>query len=206
LQALARQIVADDALAEQLADRPAAGALLREAGIAGVVGSTPRSAAAAPSVCEPAPEEENDLWASNVPDPTAWQIRTYCMQNTVPFIGFGFFDNAIMILAGDLIDSKLGIAFGITTMAAAAIGNTISDVIGLWVSGLIETFAAASGLPDHGLTNAQRRKLKIRIYKNSSMVVGLTIGCTLGMFPLVYPKEWRFWPSRDEVEMVVREL
>jgi len=195
LQALAQKIAADSALAERLAAEPSAAELLEVAQSRGVL---PRAAAAAASVVDPEVCADPDNGAP--PLPTMWQMRTYCLQNLVPFIGFGFFDNLIMILAGDLIDAKLGIAFGITTMAAAAVGNTISDIVGLWVSGFVEAFASAVGLPDHGLTNAQRRTVQIRVLKNCSMVVGLFIGCVAGMFPLVYPAEWRLWDSRERKE------
>lgn len=46
-------------------------------------------------------------------------------------IGFGFADNFIMILAGDVIDNKLGVLFGFSTLAAAGLGNLISDVAGI---------------------------------------------------------------------------
>ena len=36
-------------------------------------------------------------------------------------VGFGFMDNIIMIQAGDLIDSTLGVTLGITTLTAAAL-------------------------------------------------------------------------------------
>lgn len=39
------------------------------------------------------------------------------LQRAVPFLGFGFMDNAIMILAGDYIEANIGITLGISTMA-----------------------------------------------------------------------------------------
>uniref|UniRef100_A0A7S4Q6L7 Transmembrane protein 65 n=1 Tax=Alexandrium monilatum TaxID=311494 RepID=A0A7S4Q6L7_9DINO len=199
LQALAKSIAADGVLAQKLAAEPSAVELLGAARRAGLL---PRAAAGAPSVAEPeaAVCAADTLEREPPPAPTAWQMRVYALQNLIPFIGFGFFDNFMMILAGDFIDAKLGVAFGFTTMAAAAVGNTISDVVGLWVSGFVEAFAAALGLPDHGLTNAQRRTVQIRVLKNCSMVVGLVIGCIIGMFPLAYPTDWRLWPSRSEQE------
>mmetsp|Transcript_112445 Transcript_112445/g.350439 ORF Transcript_112445/g.350439 Transcript_112445/m.350439 type:complete len:270 (-) Transcript_112445:239-1048(-) len=196
LQALARKIAADGALAERLAAEPSAAELLRVVRHADML---PRTVAATPSVTDPEVCNDDNL-DGEPPVPTMWQMRTYCLQNLIPFIGFGFFDNFVMILAGDFIDAKLGLAFGLTTMAAAAVGNTISDIIGLWVSGFVEAFASALGLPDHGLTNAQRRTVRIRVVKNCSMVVGLVIGCVVGMFPLIYPHDWRLWPSRDQRE------
>ena len=46
-------------------------------------------------------------------------------------VGFGFADNAIMIVAGDRIDATLGVRLGFSTLAAAGLGNLISDVAGI---------------------------------------------------------------------------
>jgi len=54
------------------------------------------------------------------------QLRQLFTINTIPFIGFGFLDNAIMVLAGEYIDQSLGTLLCISTMAAAALGNIIS--------------------------------------------------------------------------------
>mmetsp|Transcript_68631 Transcript_68631/g.135782 ORF Transcript_68631/g.135782 Transcript_68631/m.135782 type:complete len:262 (-) Transcript_68631:22-807(-) len=175
LTQLAQDILNDKALATRLSATPAAAQLL-----AVRLG-------------------KDNAEALEIPEPTVRQMRIYALHHIIPFIGFGFFDNAIMILAGDFFDSKLGIAFGVTTMCSAAFGNMISDICGLWVAGFVETCAAALGLPDHGLSNEQQKILKIRILKNTSMVFGISLGCLLGMFPLIYPKEWRLWPSRDKI-------
>jgi len=49
----------------------------------------------------------------------------------VPLMGFGFLDNCIMIVAGEAIESGLGRTLRLTTLAAAGLGNLISDVAGL---------------------------------------------------------------------------
>lgn len=133
-------------------------------------------------------------------------MKIYALHHFLPFVGFGFFDNFVMILAGDYIDLKLGVSLGISTMAAAAIGNTFSDVIGLWTSGLIETACVVMGLPPSNLTNEQRGDIRMRILKNTAMVVGIVVGCVLGMVPLVYPAEYRLWPSREEVEFHLDDI
>ena len=46
--------------------------------------------------------------------PSMTQCRICFIHNAVPFIGFGFLDNAVMIVAGDYIDSTLGVAFHIS--------------------------------------------------------------------------------------------
>eukprot|EP00403_Amphidinium_massartii_P022882 CAMPEP_0178390174 /NCGR_PEP_ID=MMETSP0689_2-20121128/10508_1 /TAXON_ID=160604 /ORGANISM="Amphidinium massartii, Strain CS-259" /LENGTH=260 /DNA_ID=CAMNT_0020010671 /DNA_START=22 /DNA_END=805 /DNA_ORIENTATION=- len=137
-----------------------------------------------------------DQCEAEVTPPTRVQLRNYCLNNAVPFIGFGVLDNGVMLIAGDLIDAKLGAALGISTLAAAAVGNTCSNVCGLWASGLIETFEKSLGIPPHGLTAAQQELLQVRIAKNTAMIVGIVIGCTIGMFPLAYPEDWRLWESR----------
>lgn len=178
LLALAHRLVDEPELAHKLANRPSAAALIRD-------------------LKEIGPEEpETTAQSSKTRAPEPWQLKAYALHNFIPFIGFGFFDNLLMILAGDFIDAKLGLAFGISTMAAAAIGNTFSDVVGLWMSGFIEAVASRFGLRDHKLTTVQTDQLRLRILKNVSMIAGIVIGCTLGMFPLIYPQDWRLWPSR----------
>lgn len=61
----------------------------------------------------------------NVPPPTWRQLRVYGMACAVPMVGFGFMDNIIMIQVGDLIDSSLGVTFGLATITAAAMGQVI---------------------------------------------------------------------------------
>ena len=47
-----------------------------------------------------------------------------------------------MILAGDMIDTSLGVTLGISTMCAAAIGNIVSDVAGVMLGTVVEDFCA----------------------------------------------------------------
>lgn len=49
--------------------------------------------------------------------------------------------------AGEYIDMTLGVTMGLSTMAAAALGNTISDVAGVGLGGAIESMARKMGLP-----------------------------------------------------------
>jgi membrane associated rhomboid family serine protease len=51
--------------------------------------------------------------------PTREDVLRVFTASAIPFIGFGFLDNLLMILAGDYIDAKLGAAFAMSTMAAA---------------------------------------------------------------------------------------
>ena len=68
--------------------------------------------------------------------PASWgQLWVLFIAGAVPFVGFGFLDNAIMLTAGDAIEVNLGVTLGIGTLAAAGLGNLFSDVAGLGLSG-----------------------------------------------------------------------
>ena len=55
--------------------------------------------------------------------PTLRQLRILALHAAVPMIGFGIMDQTIMIQAGDLIDSTIGMRFALPTLAAAACGQ-----------------------------------------------------------------------------------
>ena len=44
------------------------------------------------------------------------------LYSGIPFLGFGFLDNTIMLCAGEYIDVTLGSVLGISTLTAAALG------------------------------------------------------------------------------------
>ena len=46
--------------------------------------------------------------------PTAEQLRLVFVHQMLPFIGFGFLDNLIMILAGEYLDVTIGVTLGIS--------------------------------------------------------------------------------------------
>ncbi|XP_076806669.1 transmembrane protein 65-like isoform X2 [Clavelina lepadiformis] len=114
------------------------------------------------------------------------QLRLIFIFNCIPFIGFGFLDNAIMILAGEYIDFTIGAALGISTMAAAAFGNLISDLAGVGLAGYVEVLCGKAGLPAPNLTPEQMELNKTRIVANVGKALGIMIGCLVGMFPLLF--------------------
>ena len=42
-------------------------------------------------------------------------------------MGFGIVDNAMMVMSGEAIDHTLGLMLGLSTLAAAALGNSFSN-------------------------------------------------------------------------------
>ena len=49
----------------------------------------------------------------------------------------------------------------------------------------MEDLASRLGLPDANLSSAQMKLRSVRVYTQSGCAVGITIGCIIGMFPLL---------------------
>ena len=131
-------------------------------------------------------EEERILGLEQVTDdPTLRQLMIISFNNSIPFIGFGFLDNAIMISAGDYIDSTIGVSLGISTMAAAAIGNMVSDMAGIGLAGYVEILAQRFGIVEPKLTAQQLTLGSTKRAEYAGRGVGIAIGCFIGMFPLL---------------------
>ncbi|TMS18175.1 Transmembrane protein 65 [Larimichthys crocea] len=134
--------------------------------------------------------------------PTAAQIRYVLFHNALPFVGFGFLDNAIMIAAGTQIELSIGVTLGISTMAAAALGNLVSDLAGLGLAGYVEALASKLGMQVPDLTPKQVDMWQTRLSSHMGKGIGVSIGCILGMFPLFFlgdddEKEKEAEPSAD---------
>ncbi|XP_058061387.1 transmembrane protein 65 isoform X2 [Anopheles bellator] len=127
--------------------------------------------------------------AETVPPPATAALMKLGLLNALPFIGFGFLDNFTMIIAGDYIEHTLGLFMCISTMAAAALGNTISDVIGIGSAFYVEKLAEMSGVKPPKLSPIQLEMKSSRRAANLGRVVGITIGCLLGMCPLLFKTE-----------------
>lgn len=141
--------------------------------------------------------------------PTITQLRRHAFTTGIPFIGFGFMDNALMIIAGDAIDTHLGVLFGISTLCAAAIGNLVSDIAGVGLGAYIEDFCATRlKLPAANLSSVQRGLRSVRVAGNVGTAIGLTIGCILGMFPLLYidPEDVQRKKRESQIDMLYRDV
>ncbi|KAK9909822.1 hypothetical protein WJX75_008001 [Coccomyxa subellipsoidea] len=117
--------------------------------------------------------------------PQSAVLFSVALSTGLPFIVFGFSDNAIMIVAGDEIESLFGAKLGLSTLAAAGLGNLISDVIGL---GMAEPVQARMGrwLKTKPLTIQQTQLWQTRAARFSGSSLGVSIGCLLGMAPLLF--------------------
>lgn len=127
----------------------------------------------------------------SITQPSARQLWKLTVRTAVPFIGFGFFDNTIMLTVGETIDVTLGVAFCFSTLAAAGMGQMVSDAAGITLQGIIERFADRLGLPDPKLSPQQQSLGFVRTWTLAARIVGIVLGCMLGMFPLLLMPEKR---------------
>ncbi|XP_044003413.1 transmembrane protein 65 isoform X3 [Aphidius gifuensis] len=138
-----------------------------------------------------------------VPQPQKKDLLRVSFANAIPFVGFGFLDNFIMIIAGEHIEAQLGVFISLSTMAAAALGNTISDILGIGSAYYVELMAQKIGFKPPKLTPIQLDLPRSRRAANLGRVIGVTIGCILGMTPLLWlEKKSDKKETEEKVEIV----
>ncbi len=120
----------------------------------------------------------------------------------VPYIGFGCLDNAMMVVMGEAIDGSIGLLLGLSTLAAAALGNAVSNSSGMVLHGFIERSAKTLGLPDPRLTVHQRSLAVVKNVRMAAGVIGVLCGCLFGMFPLLFLDS----PTSHETRALKKEL
>ncbi|NXW34417.1 TMM65 protein, partial [Phaetusa simplex] len=124
-----------------------------------------------------------------VAPPSPGQLRHVFFHNALPFVGFGFLDNAIMIAAGTQIELSIGVVLGISTMAGKYC--QIRNHLFLFsrsssLAGYVEALASRLGLSIPDLTPKQADMWQTRLSAHLGKAIGVTIGCILGMFPLLF--------------------
>jgi len=117
------------------------------------------------------------------------QLAFVFLETGLPYIGFGFVDNFVMLVAGETIETFFGATFCLSTMAAAGLGNAVSDVMGIGLADRIERtcgrFLAMFGINPPKLTKDQWTQKSVRRTQLWSKVICIFIGCILGMCPLL---------------------
>jgi hypothetical protein len=103
----------------------------------------------------------------------------------VPFVAFGFLDNGVMILSGDIIDRAVGETLKLSSMAAAGLGGIVSGTMGIQVHGVAERAVHALGFQAPVLTAAQRRHPSFLRATHLGGTVGIFLGLSFGMLPLL---------------------
>ncbi|CBH15901.1 hypothetical protein, conserved [Trypanosoma brucei gambiense DAL972] len=103
----------------------------------------------------------------------------------LPFVGFGFLDNAMMILAGDAIDNSFGLYFNCSVLTCAAMGNIFSGVLGMQLHGVIEKAVQRFNFRVPTLTENQMKGKRVFFAGHIGGTVGIMTGLLLGMIPLL---------------------
>ncbi|NXX80651.1 TMM65 protein, partial [Urocolius indicus] len=122
-----------------------------------------------------------------VAPPSPGQLKHVFFHNALPFVGFGFLDNAIMIAAGTQIELSIGVVLGISTMAGkyTQVQNDLCSCSSS-LAGYVEALASRLGLSIPDLTPKQADMWQTRLSAHLGKAIGVTIGCILGMFPLLF--------------------
>uniref|UniRef100_M4A5H8 Transmembrane protein 65 n=1 Tax=Xiphophorus maculatus TaxID=8083 RepID=M4A5H8_XIPMA len=110
--------------------------------------------------------------------PTAAQLRYVLLHNAIPFVGFGFLDNCIMIVAGTQIELSIGVVLGISTM--------FPFFLLFRLAGYVEALASRLGMQIPELSPKQADMWQTRVSCHTGKAIGVGIGCILGMFPLLF--------------------
>jgi GAF domain-containing protein len=126
------------------------------------------------------------------------------LSTFLPFFGFGFLDNSLMLIFGDQFDQTVCAKFGFSTLAAAALGNTASDIAGVFASNKIEAMAGKLGVADPKMDGLSLKNY-VRIRATGS-VFGVVAGCLVGMWPLLfYDKDKKMKDKKNELYTVTVE-
>lgn len=104
---------------------------------------------------------------------------------TVVF-AFSCSDQTVMLQAGNAVDCTLGVTFGLSTLAAAAIGQVVSDASGVVLGNSLERIAIKAGLPPTNLTGAQRALPMVARTYFAGSLLGIIAGCMLGLVNLLF--------------------
>jgi len=113
------------------------------------------------------------------------KVMRVFVKKAMPAAVFGFIDNFLMILVGEALDTSLKSVLGISTMAAAGLGNTVSDAVGQMGQQTIDKVLDKVGLGEELEDDEEESRLE-KWARKSGGVFGMVIGCLLGLFPLLF--------------------
>eukprot|EP00891_Asterochloris_glomerata_P006582 jgi/Astpho2/6582/e_gw1.00101.178.1_t len=105
-----------------------------------------------------------------------------------------------MLIAGEEIDATFGERLGLSTLAAAGLGNLVSDVAGLALAERLEVLAVKLGWsPRIAMTTQQKALTITRAARTGGQMIGISVGCLAGMVPLLWyeQRDPRQPPSAD---------
>ncbi|NWI43840.1 TMM65 protein, partial [Picathartes gymnocephalus] len=94
----------------------------------------------------------------------------------------------LFIFQGTQIELSIGVVLGISTMAGkyCEIQNRLFLFSSSSLAGYVEALASRLGLSIPDLTPKQADMWQTRLSAHLGKAIGVTIGCILGMFPLLF--------------------
>lgn len=113
-------------------------------------------------------------------------LALIALEAGLPFVGFGFLDNATMILAGDFIDGTIGFYLHCSVLASAAMGNVVSGICGMQVHGLIDKAVQKLSINTPVLSEEQMKEKSVFFAGHIGGTIGILIGLVCGMVPLLF--------------------
>ena len=116
--------------------------------------------------------------------PKSRLLLAVSLGTMIPYVAFGFMDNFIMIVAGDAIDGALSVKLGLSTLAAAGLGNMLSDIVGVAAAGTIERQAKTLGYAEPEMSEERSEASDVASARFGGAVAGVSLGCIAGMAPL----------------------
>jgi len=124
--------------------------------------------------------------AHGIPPVPRKELKQQFLCSFIPMFGFGFMDNTIMIHAGDYIDNTFGLTFGLATLAAASCGQIFSDSFGVLFGNYIDALASRLGMKSPNVTAGQRGLTSFRLATTAGALIGVILGCLVGMCNLLF--------------------
>eukprot|EP00494_Astrolonche_serrata_P023849 UN24107 len=115
--------------------------------------------------------------------PSQRQLWLTGVQAGIPFVGFGFLDNLLMILFGEFIEYNLGHLMGISIMCAAACGNVFSDCAGVLSGEYVEHLAQKFNIEKPNLSEAQKNMFSTRAANSGGCGIGSFCRLCIGNVP-----------------------
>ncbi|WKY02663.1 hypothetical protein Q1695_016153 [Nippostrongylus brasiliensis] len=119
-----------------------------------------------------------------------------------PAFAYGFIDSALLILAGQSIDSTIATYYGMTVMGAAALANVLTNVILFQSQVQFESLIAKLGLKYPVLSTEQMFSKVVARVTIWAKALGILLGSVCGLFPLLFYDN----PSREEVERMYKVM
>jgi hypothetical protein len=137
--------------------------------------------------------EEFKAWGAKVcseveddSPPSTHQLFLSFLKAVPPFLGFGFIDNFIMLIAGEAIDRHIGHMLGLSSMGSCALGNMFSGIFAIALHGTIEGMSSRI-CTDPELTLFQSRDTSVQYARMAGSLLGMMAGSLTGIEVLQNP-------------------